>query len=171
MLTSDGGIPQSVWRYAKWGLVLILLVLSARAAWWSGRNYAGYCEAESRYLTDEEKINIAITDTLRSYPPPLPKYGSDGGTRKVVDIRPPAEPINYADLEEFLRLNKDCCALTKEVREGQSVTPISRLTGRISTFVTVKYLVRYRDHQGNIVSEPSETFRAISNCGLAAFGS
>jgi hypothetical protein len=47
------------------GLALLCLTFGA------GLNYSGFCLEQRRYLTDREKIEIAIGRILRSYPPTL----------------------------------------------------------------------------------------------------
>ncbi len=146
-----------VWRYVRGGGVVLLGAVLLAIVWWPGRSYFGFCHAEGRYLSDAEKIDIGIEAALASYPPPLARF----------DNHPPGYPIYYPSKEEFLRINPECCALTDSIREGQHVTFWSRLKGTNSTYVTVNYLVRYRDDSGKDVAEPASTARAISNCGHA----
>jgi hypothetical protein len=148
-------------------LLAALAAAIAAAIWWPGMNYYGYCHAEGRFVPDAEKIDAAVTRVLWAYPPPLPIYRIENGQRKLVDIRSPANPIPYANRDEFLRENPNCCTLTDTEREGQEVTLMSRLTGKISTYVTVRYQVKYRNAAGDTIVEPSQTFRAIDNCGGA----
>jgi hypothetical protein len=140
-----------------WSLLAVLCAAVFAVVWWPGRTYFGFCHAAGRYVTDAEKINAGIDAALANYPPPLAMFGN----------YPPKDPIHYESREEFLRVNPNCCALTNRIREGQRVTFLSRLKGTNSTYVTVDYLVRFRDESGNVVSQPAGTARAVTNCGDA----
>jgi hypothetical protein len=130
-------------------------VLLLAIAWWPGMNYLGFCHGSGRFLTERQKIDAAIGGVIASYPPPLASLG----------IKPPADPIRYASIEEFRRLNPDCCRLSTSARLAPDVSFASRVKGTNSTYVLVDYLVRFRDEQGIEVSEFASTFSAIGNCG------
>lgn len=137
------------------GLQVVLGVLLLAVVWWPGMNYFGFCHATGRFLTDKEKIDIAIADAISSYPPPLASLGN----------YPPKDPIPYSSIEEFRRLNPNCCTLSNSARKAPDVSFLSRVQGTNSTYVLVDFVVRFRDERGNEVSEPAGTFSAISNCG------
>ena len=128
--------------------------------WWPGMNYFGFCHGSGRFLTEREKIDAAIEDAISPYPPPLASLGN----------YPPKDPIPYASIEEFRRLNPNCCTLSNSARKAPEVSFFSRVKGTNSTYVLVNFLVRFRDEDGNEVSEPASTFSAITNCGYAWAG-
>ncbi len=142
------------------GFQVALGVLLLAVVWWPGMNYFGFCHASGRFLTDREKIDAAIEDAIAPYPPPLASLGN----------YPPTEPIPYASIAEFRRLNPDCCTLSKSARKAPDVSFLSRIKGTNSTYVLVNFLVRFRDEHGNPLSEPARTFSAITNCGHAWSG-
>jgi hypothetical protein len=143
-------------RRLLWGAVAIV-VLGLIA--WPGLAYFGFCYSKGRFLSEREKIDAAIRDALYSYPPPLTSLRGA-----------PKDSIPYASVEEFRRINPDCCRLSNSARGAPDVSFLSRVQGTNSTYVLVDYLVRYRDEHGNVVSEHSSTFAAITNCGDAWSG-
>jgi hypothetical protein len=136
-------------------LLIALCAVVLALGVWPAPAYFGLCYSKGRFLTDREKIDVAIGDAIASYPPPLASLGN----------YPPKDPIRYTSIEEFRRVNPDCCALSKSARKAPDVSFLSRVKGTNSTYVTVNYLVRFRNERGNVVSEPAGTFSAITNCG------
>jgi hypothetical protein len=142
-----------------------LFLLIVLVGWWSGLNYAGYCHKESRFLSDQEMIDIAVAMALERYPFTVAVYDGDGKERKVIDVRAPQDAIRYSSAEEFWKENPSCCALADEVAGKLKMQLIDRLTGSIATFVTVNIKIKYRNKSGEVVVEPLRTYSAISNCG------
>lgn len=125
----------------------------------------GYCREQGRYLSDVEKIDIAINYLIATYPPILTSYKQlDGGAGVSRSERPP-NPIPYKGIEEFKRINKDCCEMTVVASEGYRAPFFYRIWGSVSGFAHIKYLVRYKDKDGNVIETPYETYPAVSNCG------
>jgi hypothetical protein len=139
------------------GLQVALGALLLAVVWWPGMKYFGYCHGSGRFLTDREKVDAAIGSAIASYPPTLASLGN----------YPPENPIRYASIEEFRRLNPDCCRLSETAPNAPEVSFLSRVQGSNSTYVHVDYLVRFRDKNGTEITERSGTFSAISNCGHA----
>jgi hypothetical protein len=150
-----------------------------------GLNYFGFCFGESRFISDEEKIKLAINKVLNEYPTierskqfyrDLPKeyqnidfYSYGNGSSVGI----PKVPISYRDMKEFLELNPNCCIVTQDYHSkykddlgGDSTTFFSRLTGRKTSIVAVQYKIRYRNKAGNIESKGMEFYSGMDNCGL-----
>jgi hypothetical protein len=149
-------------KYVKRFFLAVTVLTVGGFVWWAGMNYTGYCHAEGRYLSDEERINLAITNILQTYPPVLTENAVG-----VIHAKRPDNPIYYADIAEFKSANNNCCNITQVGPEGKNdrVSLYSRITGSISGLVHVKYLVRYKDEHGNYLSKTHETYPAITNCG------
>lgn len=151
-----------VMKYVKRVIGAVVFLVVSGFVWWAGMNYTGYCHAEGRYLSDEEKIDLAIKNILQTYPPVLTDNAAG-----VIHSKRPDNPAHYADINEFKSANKNCCEITQATNDGEGyrVSLYSRITGSISGLVHVKYLVRYKDETGNQVLRPYETSPAITNCG------
>ncbi len=129
-------------------------------------NYTGYCGAEWRYLSDEELVEKAVEHVIRTYPPGIDrgKKSDDAGAETVHS--PPADPIRYQSVTDFLEENPDCCEIVSTGKEGFKGFLSSRLQGDLAKFVHIEYRVRYRDSEGAAISVITETVLPISNCGL-----
>lgn len=145
------------------GVVFVTLVIGKMSL-----NYIGFCFKEHRFLSDEEKISIAIPYVLGSYPPNLLEYGERLGRVVVIGGHTPAHPIYYKDRDAFLAENPDCCKLTQKMERTKSEFPIQlehRLLGNSNTFVEVTYKLKYIDETGVERSQITTEYVAISNCG------
>ena len=47
-------------KYVKRFFLAVTVLTVGGFVWWAGMNYTGYCHAEGRYLSDEEKIKSAV---------------------------------------------------------------------------------------------------------------
>lgn len=156
-------------RRAKLTLIYIALGLLIACGAYLGNlirlNYLGYCLEAGRYLTDEEKIRMAVTDVLKRYPPAV--YPALVGTEKLRIGRPPVSPIHYLDVDDFLRLNPTCCSVSFMYRGSESIELrfLWRVAGAPSSFVNINYLVRYLNENNDPQSEKAKTIVPISNCG------
>lgn len=136
-------------------------------------NYAGFCLREGRFLTDEEKVQIAVAFVMADYPPVLARTRTteQGGVwRNVVEYARPQAPIYYLDAGEFSRVNQDCCALAAEPGVTQAPLFWSRVLGRLSDFVRVSYRVRYLEPSGAEAGQDVVQWVAVTNCGRAVPG-
>lgn len=150
-------------RCAAVALGLALLYLALRA----GLNYSGFCLEQRRYLTDREKIEIAIKRILRSYPTTLTEGVTYPDGRKATRWFRPERPVPYRSVDEFLQVNPECCEVTQREHPkiGGSISLGNRLFGITSANVRVRYQVRYLDANGRMIMQTLEPYIAISNCG------
>jgi hypothetical protein len=79
-------------------LLIMLLPLMLRG----GLNYSGFCWAEKRWLSDEERIDAAIEHLI--YRDELYLEGAIAG-EKVYKVIP------YKSVSEFKQKNQNCCAV------------------------------------------------------------
>lgn len=128
------------------------------------QNYLGYCFAQHRYLSDQEKVASVVVHLLQNYPPAMLRTPVEPG---VWHATRPQRPLYYTSVADFLARNPDCCALslTRKELEGSGPTLMERVTGTVSAFVGTEYKVRYRDDQDSIREIAVTGFQAISNCG------
>jgi hypothetical protein len=105
---------------------------------WGGLNISGYCFAKHSYLSDKEKIHIAVA------------YAFKRGFKGIHD---------YQDVEDFLANNPDCCSVSSNCPSGTE-DGIDRALGKISSCVYVL------EANSDVRSEDKVTSAiAISNCG------
>lgn len=77
----------------------------------------------------------------------------------------PERPLRYGSVEEFRRINPNCCAIVDRGSEGYEPPFISRLLGYESRVVRVRYLVRYLNVNGELVVKLIETYVVLGRCG------
>jgi hypothetical protein len=145
------------------GMVLGAVAVALYASYLS---YAGYCFSEHRYLLDEEKIRRVLNEVIfPGYPPSILERETHPG---VYTTFKPSRPIPYTDVNEFYKLNQDCCSVrTQFGNEIADYEPSfwERLTGKASSFVRINYLVRYLDGFNLQKSTSWEQTIPVSNCG------
>jgi uncharacterized protein YxeA len=151
-------------------ILVLIIALSGYIAWNITPNLKGYCKRKYRYLTDEEKIDIAIEYIMDGYPPVIDILERQGEDIVRVDVNQPKNPIYYDSIEEFKIINKECCQLTEEDGSGYQVSFFTRARGDFSTYVRVRYKVRYINSENELSEEKKERFVAITNCGTAWLG-
>lgn len=149
-----------IWRY----LIVLMAMILISGIYIGRMNYTGYCFAEGKYLTDKEKVRVAVADVMKLYPPPVIRT-SVGPSTWNVDV--PEKPIYYRDVDEFLALNPSCCAISYVRKELESTGPrfSDKATGAMSSFVDMNYIVRYFDVDNVVQSTAVKGFLPISNCG------
>ena len=90
-----------------WVSLAAVLAYVAYLGYLARLNYTGYCHAEGKYLTDGEKIRMAVADELKRYPPAISSAYVGGKKLPIA-----ANPIHYQDVNDFLRLNPACCSVS-----------------------------------------------------------
>lgn len=108
-------------RKLKKIILAILLASFCYAFWWCAMNYAGYCHAEGRFLSDQEKIYSAVKYVMpHSYPRTIKRQRNisiNGVIGKSDYLYENKKPIKYKDEQDFLALNPDCCTLSMKIGE------------------------------------------------------
>ena len=135
----------------------------------------GYCHAQGKYLTDDEKIRVALVDLLSKYPPAV-VLGKHHPDAKVLGYLSPQNPIHYRDVDDFLSLNPDCCIVGSTSGEPRVTNPedigpanlIETLMGTATRAIEVTYLVRFKDANDVAQSIRTTGWLHISNCGTPA---
>ncbi len=175
-----GKFLNDLWRLlVRYYPIGLLFLFAAYRLYIGSYNYSGYCFDEGKYLTDQEKIVAVVNEILKQYPPPVishvvknddvmkNKSATNKRTnRRVTENTPPGLPIYYRNLDEFFQINSACCKVTA-VRgiDDEPPTFWERVTGKVSAFVSVNYLVRYQDETGHERSTSLSPYPAVSNCG------
>ncbi len=133
--------------FALSGLFLIGIILPASL------NYSGFCIAQGRYLSDDEKIRAVIS------------YHNNRDTLPVGTHN--YQQISYRSVEEFLAKNPNCCAVDPGVPVG--IPPDSffnRVIGLDSNKpVIVNYKMMYIDDHGIRSSQSIKFENVLTNCG------
>jgi hypothetical protein len=159
-------------KYVKRFFLAVTFLALGGFTWWAGMNYTGYCHAEGRYLSDEEKINSAVQFVFNRYPPTISKTiekDVNGIMQKSDFWYAPENPIMYKDIKDFIDFNPSCCTLSMRTGEGSAPSFLDRITGYVSTYVIVRYKVRYLENS-NEKYQIDRTAVAVRNCGASWSG-
>ncbi|NTG51652.1 hypothetical protein G6M04_30075 [Agrobacterium rhizogenes] len=128
------------------GVATILFAVASCSA----ANYSGLCVTEGRYL-DEEAFIIPARERAFQI------------QQGFAQTQPEADFIHYADLEEFSRLNPDCCSLSPTGRKGFQNTFLEKIRGDSRTFVRVHYRSK---STGGVSGQMNDIYFAVTNCGV-----
>jgi hypothetical protein len=132
-------------------------------------NYQGYCSGLRDPLSEDRKINMAIKYLMQFYPKDeteLRRFIRSSKGLAVSDTLNYA-PVAYKSVEDFRKINKNCCRVLWQV-VGVEDVPASlfdRIMGTKSSFVEIEYLLRYRDSVGVFYELNRRTVYPITNCG------
>lgn len=138
--------------------VALVAVVPARKA---RRNFLGYCEAQSRILSDRELADSAIADLLAYHRTPTLRH--ENGIQVSI---PPDENELYKSVEQFRILNPDCCQVTRVGAEGLVTSYRMRFKGTSDRFIHISYLRHpWMSEQGATSREMEERILGRSNCG------
>ncbi|NEP80187.1 MAG: hypothetical protein F6K39_19680 [Okeania sp. SIO3B3] len=138
------------------GCSTFLGVLFALFLLYAGLNYSGFCFAQMRYLSDEDKfrkeferVNKLETAFIRER-----QNNENGGQRY--------ERIKEESFEQFMESNPDCCT----IRPSGIASLWLRITGFHSGEVIVmNSTVYYLDENGKRRSQESKRKIILQNCG------
>lgn len=136
-------------------------------------NYSGFCFKKMRYLSDDEKIRMAISYINRAtyfYNIEGAYYSNGRPNRYQKTV--PSESIDL-----FLQQNPNCCTLIPKnggYYDDPAPTFWMRVFGKFNYGVRVKYVKRYiegpldekgKEGKGQVFEKLSETFVSAGNCG------
>jgi hypothetical protein len=120
-------------------------------------NYSGFCFETFRFLSDEQKIRIAVADRLKAEPP---------NQQNQQNQHEATVSYHYQDVDDFLRLNAECCQVSgADFFSGVPLEWLERLCGRLSDYVYVWEPSKYKDK--NMMPDNSVHIVALTNCGKA----
>jgi hypothetical protein len=127
-------------------------------------NYSGMCIPEGRWLSDEERIDIAIKQIIA--PKEVFLMRGVAGPREY-------EVVPYGSVKDFRQKNPDCCTV-KFAYKPQDVLLIDHLRGKVSFWTPVvwkkiNYKYEGEVHEYNDVSGFEgfgDPFFLMSNCGI-----
>lgn len=127
--------------------------------------YQGFCIRTLTFPDRQAVVNQAVEHVIATYPPAIVMHERklvDGNTSSTRAI--PSNPVKYASAEEFLRENPDCCELVERAGEGYKPSFLSRLLGRESKIVRLRFNVLYMEN-GEEKRSKVERFVAVERCG------
>lgn len=128
---------------------------------------ADVCVSRLSIASRDEKILAAIgfglAEQNRAIKIPLNKVGGYGTYTNLT---------HYADADEFLSANPDCCKITRtdfssEYGEDRDAGFLDSIVAENLDLVRVDYKSQYKDDDGNIRERIDPLFYAINNCGAA----
>ncbi|CAD6876067.1 hypothetical protein [Methylomonas fluvii] len=129
---------------------LLISILAFFTLWGMG-NYMGICFKELRYISDEQKIRIAVADFLKNRKNNLTNHDAKSGEF-------------YKDVDDFLRINKNCCSVSGSAFFGDEwLEWANRLCGNLSDYVYVSEPNMYKDKP--MIPDNSIYIIAVTNCG------
>ncbi|NEP80189.1 MAG: hypothetical protein F6K17_26255 [Okeania sp. SIO3C4] len=137
------------------GVSFVLFLLYA------GLNVSGFCFAEMRYLSDEDKFR-KVFEGMNSQKTLRIKTTKNG---KLQSQR--YEQIKYESFEQFMEINPDCCAV--DPGGPYEVAPFDfgeRITGSATgEVIVVNYIINYLDENGKRKSHKLKFETVQGNCG------
>lgn len=149
----------------KFAIFMVLVLLSLRVLVWGGLNMTGFCWAEKRWLSDEEKIVKAIDiDNSISY------VRIDTPVNGGVSLES-FDRISYKDANDLITQNPNCCRIERRKPKSYPDNKLGRLfagsfTGDDSgDDISINYNAKYRDQKGTEKSLHNKFTRALMNCG------
>ncbi|MEJ8840461.1 hypothetical protein [Ramlibacter sp. AN1133] len=169
--------PQRYWRRHV-GILAPLVALSVYPV----LNLAGFCFDENRFLDRQATIRDGISAVIAYYPsirfaynklPPGGMQLAHGEERRAlmkysdgIELEQ-QQLVPYRDVDEFRAVNPGCCSFTPtpEFDEFPATSFLDKATGRAAGFVNIRFLVRFRDSSGQLVSRLSAYSFGYTNCG------
>ena len=116
-------------------------------------NYSGFCFAEMRYLSDEEKIKLVFDyQNNRQF---LPLEHAN------------VEHVKYESFDQYSRIYPDCCAVNPGGAYGAPPSSfVERILGYDSNdIVVINFNIRYHDESGHQHIEETLFENVLANCG------
>ena len=132
-------------------------------------NCFGFCWREFRFLSDKERIEIAVQKALNFYK----GSGYWGRFENLIDNESPFdrkryERIPYKDSKEFFAINPNCCEVSRsaKISEGRlKISVLGCMFGNSSPyFVSGKVIVNYKE-DGQIKTGIGTFTYYVSSCG------
>lgn len=123
-------------------------------------NYSGLCVPRMEYLSERDKIRIAVTQLLANMRPSERTYTERNGQVELIElVAQNGSP--YADVESFMEANPDCCHVRMHLESlGHSPGAFDRISGRFSGYVIIRYRAGREPS-----SDMTQAHVAVTNCG------
>ena len=127
--------------------------------------YEGFCIRTAKFPDEKAVVSQAVEYVIATYPPAVVMHerkmddGNSSSTRGIPD-----HPVRYENVEEFLRKNPGCCELVERAGEGYKPSFLSRLLGKESRIVRLRFDVVYLESGGE-KRKSVEKFVAVKRCG------
>jgi hypothetical protein len=132
-------------RYDKKIFVCIGRYFLITAILLGGMTYSGFCFKELRYISDEEKIRIAIAYILKE------------NRENVVPYKDNSFLYPYKDVDDFLVSNPSCCQIWDGI--GGDTYWLEKLFGKFAGCVYAEYLGTHKK------TSKTKSLIVITNCG------
>ncbi|MDI1279646.1 hypothetical protein [Methylobacter sp.] len=123
-------------------LILILVLLFEALV------YTGFCFKQFRYISDEEKIRIAIEYVLKE------------NRETVLEYKEKATFYPFNTVDEFLAHKPISCEASNTLRGG--LDWIEKISGNLSSYVILEFMGIYKG-----MPKKAHRLIAITNCGIA----
>jgi len=150
-------------RLIVMGLVAGLAAVGLGA---SVASYDGYCFKETRFLSDREDFDAAVSQIIERSSAQLIT------TSQTSVVFNSVRAIKYPDRETFYRANPNCCRVVPDnVGDDGPYTSFSqKLFGYAARIVAITYVVDYLDAAGDRKGATKRERFAVTNCGRAWSG-
>lgn len=122
-----------------------------------------YCFKKAKWVSDQEKITAAINFVLEVYP----FIASRERLAKTTNSLQPGNnytPIDYKSLDEFMKLNPDCCKIVRDENYQPNIME-TVLFSRSSSLVQVRYKLRYISFDGKSTERQVVERHQFTTCG------
>lgn len=158
-----------------------IAVAACTVAWFVALRYSDHCLKTGDRLTEAQKIEIAISAVLSSYPPEIVvktwvehagksvlEEPAPGASPRFYSRHKPDKPISYSGTEDFRQKNVNCCSVIEMIhREYGPPTQLDMLRGGAAFYVNVTYRVRYLNELGSTLEVRYQEDVGITACGQA----
>jgi hypothetical protein len=147
-------------RFSRWFIPLILIAFLLL-------NCFGFCWSKFRFLSDQERIEIAVrrsTTVSESVDSVIEWTQGIDGSSYYTTIQ---DVIPYKNMTDFFALNPNCCQVSRQVQVSEGVLHVNAwecLSGLSPYFVSGKHLLRFRE-DGRVKMKSKEFAYYISSCG------
>lgn len=158
-----------------------IAVTACTVAWFMALRYSDHCLKTGDRLTEAQKIEIAISTVLSSYPPEIVvktwvehagksvlEEPAPGASPRFYSRHKPDRPISYSGTDDFRQKNVNCCSVIEILsQEDGPPSQLDMLLGGAAFYVNVTYRVRYLNELGNALEVRYQEYVGITACGQA----
>lgn len=143
-------------------ILIVAMILVGLPSSLAVMNYVGICIPRMEYLSDEDKVGIAVAELLRNTRPSEMVYAERNGKTELLGSAAQSN-FSYSGVEEFMEKNPKCCHVSMDLESlGHSPGVFNRLFGKFSGYVIIKYKAN-----PGVSSDIKRAHVAVANCGRA----